>query len=183
VFKLLGWLAGPERIPELLDRIRAASVAAGRPADAVRAVYSVPVRPDPRARTTAGVVAGSAADVIEQLHGFTELGFTGFDLMPSRDQLRAVAEDVVPALRGLRVPSPRPQPGRPPDGAPAASHPGPRPRPGRLQGPARAGIGAWPAPCPDGCCREPVPSAAGGGQCLATGVGATTVSRVPAAVL
>ncbi len=79
--------AGPQRIPELLDRIRAASAAAGRPADAVRAVYSVPVRLDPRARTTAGVVAGSAADVIEQLHGFTELGFTGFDLMPSRDQL------------------------------------------------------------------------------------------------
>ena len=52
-------------IPELLDRIRTASVAAGRPADAVRAVYSVPVRLDPRARNT----AGSAADVIEQLYG------------------------------------------------------------------------------------------------------------------
>jgi hypothetical protein len=30
--------------------------------------------------------------------GFTELGFTGFDLMPSRDQIRAVAQHVVPAL-------------------------------------------------------------------------------------
>jgi hypothetical protein len=30
--------------------------------------------------------------------GFTELGFTGFDLMPSRDQIRAAARDVVPAL-------------------------------------------------------------------------------------
>ena len=108
-----GWIpflrfAGPGRIPELLDRIRAASVAAGRPADAVRAVCSVPVRLDPRARSTAGVVAGSAADVIGQLHGFTELGFTGFDLIPGRDQLRAVAENVVPALRELRVPAPRP---------------------------------------------------------------------------
>jgi alkanesulfonate monooxygenase SsuD/methylene tetrahydromethanopterin reductase-like flavin-dependent oxidoreductase (luciferase family) len=107
-----GWIpflrfAGPERIPDLLARIRTASVAAGRAADAVRAIYSVPVRLDPGARTTAGVVAGSAADVIEQLHGFTELGFTGFDLMPGRDQLRAVAEDVVPALRELRVPSRR----------------------------------------------------------------------------
>jgi alkanesulfonate monooxygenase SsuD/methylene tetrahydromethanopterin reductase-like flavin-dependent oxidoreductase (luciferase family) len=102
-----GWIpflrfTAPRRVPELLDQIRAASVAAGRPADAVRAVYSVPVRLDPRARSTDGLVAGSAADLIDQLHGFTELGFTGFDLMPGRDQLRAVAEDVVPALRELR---------------------------------------------------------------------------------
>lgn len=99
-----GWIpflrfTGPDRIPELLDRIRAASVAAGRPADAVRAVYSVPVRLDPKARSTAGVIAGSAADIVEQLDGFTELGFTGFDLMPSREQMRALADDVVPALR------------------------------------------------------------------------------------
>ena len=103
-----GWIpflrfAGPQRIPELLDRIRAASVAAGRPADAVRAVYSVPVRLDPRARTTADVIAGSAADITDQLHGLTELGFTGFDLMPSRDQIPAIAHDVVPALRELRA--------------------------------------------------------------------------------
>jgi alkanesulfonate monooxygenase SsuD/methylene tetrahydromethanopterin reductase-like flavin-dependent oxidoreductase (luciferase family) len=110
-----GWIpflgfAGPDRIPELLDRIRTASAAADRPADAVRAVYSVPVRLDPKARSTADVIAGSAADVIEQLHGFTELGFTGFDLMPTRDQMRAVAEDVVPALRELQVPGQRTQP-------------------------------------------------------------------------
>jgi alkanesulfonate monooxygenase SsuD/methylene tetrahydromethanopterin reductase-like flavin-dependent oxidoreductase (luciferase family) len=109
-----GWIpymrfAGPARIPELLDRIRTASVAAGRPADAVRAVYSVPVRLDPRARTTDSIIAGSAADIIEQLHGFTELGFTGFDLMPSRDQIRAIAQDVVPALRELQAPGQRPR--------------------------------------------------------------------------
>jgi len=129
-----GWIpflrfVGPERIPELLDRIRTASAAAGRPADAVRAVYSVPVRLDPRARTTAGVIAGSAADIIEQLHGFTELGFTGFDLMPSRNQIRAIAQDVVPALRALRVPVDRPQPRRRPDGPPATLRPEPWPRP------------------------------------------------------
>ena len=86
-----GWIpflrfAGPDRIPELLDRIRTASVAAGRPADAVRAVYSVPVRLDPKARTTAGVIAGSAADITEQLHRFTELGFTGFAPGPTTGQ-------------------------------------------------------------------------------------------------
>jgi len=104
-----GWIpflpfAGPDRIPEMLDRIRTAAVAANRPTDAVRAVYSVPVRLDPKARSTANVIAGSAADVIEQLHSFTELGFTGFDLVPRRDQIRALAEDVVPALREM-VPS------------------------------------------------------------------------------
>ena len=145
-----GWIpflrfAGPDRIPELLDRIRGASVAAGRPADAVRAVYSVPVRIDPRARTTAGVIAGSATDIIEQLHSLTELGFTGFDLMPSRDQIRAVAEDVVPALRELGAASPGPRPGRSPDRALAEVRPGPRQRPpsaispdGSSPGPARA---------------------------------------------
>jgi alkanesulfonate monooxygenase SsuD/methylene tetrahydromethanopterin reductase-like flavin-dependent oxidoreductase (luciferase family) len=145
-----GWIpflrfAGPDRIPELLDRIRGASVAAGRPADVVRAVYSVPVRIDPRARTTAGVIAGSATDIIEQLHSLTELGFTGFDLMPSRDQIRAVAEDVVPALRELGAASPRPRPGRSPDRALAEVRPGPRQRlaaatspDGSSPGPARA---------------------------------------------
>jgi alkanesulfonate monooxygenase SsuD/methylene tetrahydromethanopterin reductase-like flavin-dependent oxidoreductase (luciferase family) len=120
-----GWIpflrfAGPDRIPQMLDLIRTASVAAGRPADAVRAVYSVPVRLDPKGRATAGVVAGSAADIIDQLRGFTELGFTGFDLMPGRDQVRAIAEDVVPALRELHVPAQRAQPYSSPDGAAAA---------------------------------------------------------------
>jgi alkanesulfonate monooxygenase SsuD/methylene tetrahydromethanopterin reductase-like flavin-dependent oxidoreductase (luciferase family) len=123
-----GWIpflrfAGPERIPELLDRIRTASVAAGRPADAVRAVYSVPIRLDPKARSTAGVIAGSAADVIEQLHNFAELGFTGFDLMPGRDQMRAVSEDVVPALRELQASAQRTQPRRSPRAASAAALP------------------------------------------------------------
>jgi len=102
----------------------------------VRAIYSVPVRLDPKARTTAGVIAGSAADIIEQLHSFTELGFAGFDLMPSRNQIRAIAQDVVPALRALRVPVDWPQPRRWPDGAPATLRPGPWPRPATAISPA-----------------------------------------------
>jgi alkanesulfonate monooxygenase SsuD/methylene tetrahydromethanopterin reductase-like flavin-dependent oxidoreductase (luciferase family) len=99
-----GWIpslgfAPPARVPELLDRIRAAAVAAGRPPDAVRAIYNVPIRLDARARTTEEAVAGSAADVIEQLRAFTDLGFTGFSLTPAADQAQAIAEDVVPALR------------------------------------------------------------------------------------
>jgi len=135
-----GWIpflrfAGPDRIPAMLDQVRAASVAAGRPADAVRAIYSVPVRLDPRARSTAGLITGSASDIVGQLHALTELGFTGFDLMPGRDQLRAVAEDVVPALRELRAPAPQAPPSRrspsrrSPYRGPATGRPGLQPRP------------------------------------------------------
>src|SRR5262249_6359989 len=60
-------------------------------------------------------------------------GFTGFDLMPSRDQIRAVAQDVVPALR---APAQRPQPRRWPDGAPATLRPGPWPHPATAISPA-----------------------------------------------
>jgi hypothetical protein len=101
----------------------------------VRAVYSVPVRLDPKARTTAGLIAGSATDIIEQLHAFTELGFTGFDLLPGREQIRAVAENVVPALRELRTPAQRPQPCRSPYRTTAPAHPGPRPRPAAATSP------------------------------------------------
>ena len=113
-----GWIpslgfAGPARIPELMDRVRTASVAAGRAPDAVRAVYNVPIDLNPGARSSEDRVAGSATDVIEQLHAFTALGFTGFNLMPTGDQARAIADDVLPALRCRRVESvPERQPGR-----------------------------------------------------------------------
>lgn len=111
-----GWIpflrfVGQDRIPAMLDQIRAASVAAGL-ADAVRAIYSVPVRLGPPARTTAGLITGSAGHIVEQLHALTELGFTGFDLMPGRSQIRAVAEDVLPALRELPMPAPQAPPSR-----------------------------------------------------------------------
>jgi alkanesulfonate monooxygenase SsuD/methylene tetrahydromethanopterin reductase-like flavin-dependent oxidoreductase (luciferase family) len=99
-----GWIpswdsANPARVPELLDRIRTASVAAGRAPDAVRAIYNVPLDLDPTARSSADTVAGSASDIVEQLQALTELGFTGFNLMPSGDQVRAIADSVLPALR------------------------------------------------------------------------------------
>ena len=37
--------------------------------------------------------------MVEQLQAFTRLGFTGFNLMPAADEVRAIAEDVLPALR------------------------------------------------------------------------------------
>lgn len=99
-----GWIpslgfAGPARIPELLDRVRTAALEAGRAPDAVRAIYNVPIDLDPLARSTQETVAGSATDIVQQLQAFTELGFTGFNLIPAGDQARAIAGDVLPALR------------------------------------------------------------------------------------
>src|SRR5262249_21268845 len=97
-----------------------------------------------------GEVSGRHTDGVIELRlpppGFTELGFTGFDLMPSRDQIRAVAQDVVPALR---APAQRPQPRRWPDGAPATLRPGPGPPPATAispadQAPEAARAASWP---------------------------------------
>jgi alkanesulfonate monooxygenase SsuD/methylene tetrahydromethanopterin reductase-like flavin-dependent oxidoreductase (luciferase family) len=101
-----GWIpslghAPPARIPELREQIAAAAAAAGREPDAVRSIYNVPVRLDPAARPSAEEVAGSAADVVEQLAGFRRLGFSAFNLMPSDPgQVPALAGEVLPAVRG-----------------------------------------------------------------------------------
>src|SRR5262249_20433015 len=97
-----------------------------------------------------GWVGGRHPDGVIELRlpppGFTELGFTGFDLMPSRDQIRAVAQDVVAALR---APAQRPRPRRWPDGAPATLRPGPWPHPATAispadQAPEAARAASWP---------------------------------------
>jgi alkanesulfonate monooxygenase SsuD/methylene tetrahydromethanopterin reductase-like flavin-dependent oxidoreductase (luciferase family) len=99
-----GWIpslgyAGPSEIPGMLARIRSASEAAGRAPDAVRAVYNVSLTLDRRARRAGGTVSGSAADVVEQLLEFADLGFTGLNLVVAPGQLERVAADVLPALR------------------------------------------------------------------------------------
>lgn len=100
-----GWIpslgfAPPARVPELLDRIRTASAAAGRPAGAVRAIYNVPVQVDANVRPGADLVAGSAADVLDQLRALLDLGFTGLNIVPtSPADVVAVAEEVLEPLR------------------------------------------------------------------------------------
>lgn len=103
-----GWIpslgfARPAAIPAMLDRIRTAAVGAGRTPDAVQAIYNVSIDLDDGAAganaRASDTVTGSAPDVVEQLREFTELGFTGFNLVVAPDQLEAVAADVLPALR------------------------------------------------------------------------------------
>jgi alkanesulfonate monooxygenase SsuD/methylene tetrahydromethanopterin reductase-like flavin-dependent oxidoreductase (luciferase family) len=97
-----GWIpslgfAPPRQVPEMLDRIRASAVAAGREPAAVRAIYNVPVAIEASAED--GVVSGSAVDIVEQLQAFAELGFTGFNLIPTPGSAEVVAAEVLPALR------------------------------------------------------------------------------------
>lgn len=98
-----GWIpslgfAAPAAIPEMLDRIRTAAVAAGRAPDAVRAIYNVPVALARSGARAADTVTGSAAEIVEQLREFGDLGFTGFNLVVAPGQLEAVATEVLPAL-------------------------------------------------------------------------------------
>jgi alkanesulfonate monooxygenase SsuD/methylene tetrahydromethanopterin reductase-like flavin-dependent oxidoreductase (luciferase family) len=101
-----GWIpslgfAPPARLPDMLDRIRSAAADAGRGPDAVQAVYNVPVLVDRRARSDENTIAGGPADVVEQLRSFTDLGISGFNLMPQRDtDIHALGEEVLPAFRG-----------------------------------------------------------------------------------
>lgn len=98
-----GWIPSfgflpPAQVADRLQRIREASVEAGRAPDAVRAIYNVPVRlgggsPGDQA------VAGSVADVVERFAGFVELGFTGFNLMPAAGQAEVIGEELLPELR------------------------------------------------------------------------------------
>jgi alkanesulfonate monooxygenase SsuD/methylene tetrahydromethanopterin reductase-like flavin-dependent oxidoreductase (luciferase family) len=47
-------------------------------------------------------VVGSVRDIVEQLRAFTDLGFTGFNLVVTRDQVQPMADEVLPALRTSR---------------------------------------------------------------------------------
>lgn len=103
-----GWIpslgfAGPEKIPAMLDQIRTAAAAAGRPVDSVRAIYNVPVAFESRRATDAATVTGTTSDVVEQLCALEQLGFSGFNLIIARPRdVAAVAQEVVPELRVTR---------------------------------------------------------------------------------
>ena len=101
-----GWIpslgaATRDELPRMLDRVRATSLEAGRDADAVRPVLNVSIRLDRRARTDAESIGGSAADIVDQLGDYIDLGFRGFNLQPA-SEAEAVAAEVLPALRTRR---------------------------------------------------------------------------------
>jgi len=85
------------------ERIRRAAASAGRDPDQIRYVYNLEVRVDPLRREDAMVISGGADEVIERLLSLADLGFTGFNFIPSgpdqAEQRALLAGDVLPAIR------------------------------------------------------------------------------------
>ncbi len=103
-----GWIpslgaAPPERIPAMRDRIFAAAEKAGRSPETLTLIYNLPIRVDDDAAPAADTVTGSVDAVVEQLVGFTRLGFAGFNVQASgpdrAEQIERIAKEVIPAVR------------------------------------------------------------------------------------
>jgi probable F420-dependent oxidoreductase len=108
-----GWIpslgyAQPEQVTGMRDRVVAAARDAGRDPDDLTLAYNVTVRVDTHADPAQpSVVAGPAEAVAERLIGFLDLGFdalnlvlTGADAREDDEQAAALADEVLPVLRG-----------------------------------------------------------------------------------
>jgi alkanesulfonate monooxygenase SsuD/methylene tetrahydromethanopterin reductase-like flavin-dependent oxidoreductase (luciferase family) len=104
-----GWIpslgmAPPERIPAMRSRIHAGARAVGRSPEAITCVYNLGIRIDERATRQPSTVSGTPDAVTEQLIGFVELGFTGFNFQPvgpdRGEQIDRLAREVVPGGPG-----------------------------------------------------------------------------------
>jgi hypothetical protein len=85
------------------ERIFAAADRAGGAPETLTLVYNLPIRVDDGAKPAADTVTGPVEAIVEQLVGFTRLGFTGFNVQasgPDRDeQVERIANEVIPAVR------------------------------------------------------------------------------------
>lgn len=105
-----GWIpslgaADARDLPLMLERIRDAATDAGRDPRAVRAVLNVTLRLGAGERCDDHTLGGSPEDVLEQLRGYVDRGFRGFNLIAVDGQAPAVAQEILPALQALSVPS------------------------------------------------------------------------------
>jgi probable F420-dependent oxidoreductase len=101
-----GWIpslgnVSPDRVPAMIDRIKAAAASAGRDPDRIARIYNVVVSfTEPASDDVVGRTSGAIA---ERLIGFRRLGFTGFNFLAfdaDRDaQVERLAREVVPAVR------------------------------------------------------------------------------------
>jgi probable F420-dependent oxidoreductase len=101
-----GWIpslgnVSPDRVPAMVDRIKAAAASAGRDPDRIARIYNVVVSfTEP---SSDDVVGGTSEAIVERLIGLLRLGFTGFNFLAydaDRDaQVERLAREVVPAVR------------------------------------------------------------------------------------
>jgi alkanesulfonate monooxygenase SsuD/methylene tetrahydromethanopterin reductase-like flavin-dependent oxidoreductase (luciferase family) len=101
-----GWIpsisyAPPDRVGRLLVRILAAAQAVGRDPAAIERIYNLEITFERSSEPL--VVHGSARSIQDQLRGFIDLGFTGFNLLyvgADRELgIQRLAREVIPALR------------------------------------------------------------------------------------
>jgi probable F420-dependent oxidoreductase len=103
-----GWIpslgfAGPEEVIGMRQRVLAAAERAGRDPAEITCAYNLVVRVDERAEPQPKMVCGSPEALAEQLGGFTAIGFTAFNFMPSGpgldEQADRLGREVIPLLR------------------------------------------------------------------------------------
>jgi probable F420-dependent oxidoreductase len=97
-----GWIpslghAPLDRLPAMRDRVLAAAADAGRGPAEITCALNLGVH---LGGGDGADIAGSPADVAEQLSAFVAIGFTAFNLQPTdRGQLGRIAAEVLPAVR------------------------------------------------------------------------------------
>lgn len=102
-----GWIpslghASPQELVAMRERVVSAARATGRDPATLSFVYNLEVDIGEGAEERAGVVAGTATKVVEQLAAFVARGCNGFNFIPfpePRVQLERLARDVIPDLR------------------------------------------------------------------------------------
>lgn len=103
-----GWIpslnfAPPTAVAGLWEQVRAAAREAGRDPSAITAAYNMVVRVGEEQPGQVTMLAGPAESIVEQLLGFTKLGFTSFNLVPTGadrlEQIDRLGRDVLPDLR------------------------------------------------------------------------------------
>jgi probable F420-dependent oxidoreductase len=101
-----GWIpsignVSPDRVPAMIDRIRAAAASTGRDPDRIALIYNVVVSFSEPASDD--VVSGTSEAIAERLIDFLRLGFTGFNFLvfdaDREAQVERLAREVVPAVR------------------------------------------------------------------------------------
>ncbi|CAN5844700.1 MAG: LLM class flavin-dependent oxidoreductase [Acidimicrobiia bacterium] len=103
-----GWIpslafAPPEQVPAMIEIIHQSARDAGRDPRDIACIYNLQVSIDQRGDAGEFVVSGTPEAVAERLVGFINLGFSGFNMIPTGanadGQIARLAHDVIPAVR------------------------------------------------------------------------------------
>ncbi len=99
-----GWIpslgyASPEQVRPMRDRVLAAAVAADRDPGAITCAYNLEVHVGEPEHPRPSILSGPPDALVDRLVGFTEMGFTAFNLIARPGDVETLARDVLPAIR------------------------------------------------------------------------------------